>query len=139
MIKILDKIIGIHRDINKNNYNDRPVTLNNQETLVENIRHNSANIGEIESVNENDSGKNLRFDNSTDPTYNATKGKAAIESATDAIKTLDNIIGTLTTIIDLDEVGKNGGSAKDLVSAISILKGYIGTINDLNDEANGVN
>lgn len=134
MIKILDKIIGTHRDINES-YDNRPVTLQDTETLVENIRHNNANIGEIESID----GDNLKFNKDANPSDDATTGKATIESATDAIKALDNIIGTLTTVTNLHEVGdNNGGNATDLVSAISILKGYIGTINDLNDEANGV-
>lgn len=135
MIKILDKIIGIHRNIN-DSYDNRPVTLQDTETLVENIRHNNANIGKIESIN----GDNLRFDKDVEPSDDATTGPATIESATDAIKTLDNIIGTLTTVTNLHEVGNNnGGSATDLVNAISILKGYIGTIGNLQGEANGVN
>lgn len=138
MIKILDKIIGTHRSIN-NSYDSRPVTLKDTETLVQNIQHNNADIGDIESVN----GDNLKFDKNATPSNDATTGKATIESVTDAIKALDNIIGTLTTITNLDEVGKNNklgrNNATDLVNAISILKGYIGTINDLNNEVNGVN
>lgn len=137
MIKILDKIIGAHRSIN-DSYDNRPVTLKDTETLVQNIQHNNADIGNIESVD----GDNLKFDKNVAPSDDATTGKATIESATDAIKALDNIIGTLTIITNLDEVGNNNklgrDNATDLVNAISILKGYIGTINDLNDEVNGV-
>lgn len=137
MIKILDKIIGAHRNIN-DSYDDRPITLKDTETLVQNIQHNNADIGNIESVD----GDNLKFDKNVAPSDDATTGKATIESATDAIKALDNIIGTLTIITNLDEVGNNNklgrDNATDLVNAISILKGYIGTINDLNDEVNGV-
>jgi hypothetical protein len=36
MIKILDKIIGTHRNIN-DSYDNRPITLKDTETLVQNI------------------------------------------------------------------------------------------------------
>lgn len=150
-INQLDKVIGStnkrfgNKEVNANiaNFEDdggvildsedkRPINIT-ETTLADAIVRHDADIGQIETVNTD----NIIFNyDQTNIKLNATTDQAIINSVSDAIKVLDDIIGTLTTITNLNEIGSNrknidnnlDGSALDLVNAIKKLKEYIGTM-----------
>lgn len=127
MITVLDKIIGDYREIDDNNNDSiRPTHgLDFGKNLVDNIKHISVDIGNIENLT------NLNNINFT----NDEKIKPIdIHSAADAIKLLDSAIGRISGLEnDTNKINKN-----NLVESLNQLNSLIGLINNLSG-TNGIN
>lgn len=132
MITVLDKIIGDYRKIDDNDSIRPTHDLDFGKNLVEHIKHNNIDIGNIENlINLN----NINFTNDEkDNTKNITKNSVDIHSAADAIKVLDSAIGRISGLEnDTNKINKN-----NLVESLNQLNSLVGLINNLSG-TNGIN
>lgn len=156
-LKALDKIIGNYKTIDDSSYNNRPnhLTFGN---ITDNLKHLAVDTGQIE----NTEGNNFKYSNGSDSIV-IPSGKNQIESLTDVIKLLDNLIGSFDNRTDtnnfknqsdiisiLNYISNNllgdltGSTPTNKISyatiqnALDQLDKYLGAINNL-DSKNGTN
>ena len=156
-LKALDKIIGNYKTIDDSSYDNRPnhLTFGN---ITDNLKHLAIDTGQIEKTE----GNNFKYSNGSD-NIAIPSGKKQIESLTDVIKLLDNLIGSFDNRTDTNNFKKQsdiisilnyisnnllgdltGSTSTNKISyatiqnALNQLDKYLGAINNL-DSKNGTN
>ena len=145
ILKVLDTIIGQYNTIDEENYDSRPNILD-FDNITNNLKHLAVNTGEID--NSGYTGKNFVYNKLTEVNIEpatatelatdtelaaAVNWQGSIESLTDVIKLLDNIIGSFNT----RENSTNQLLRYDnIIDIINLLSNSLGNINSLSKENN---
>ena len=110
-LKALDKIIGNYKTIDDSSYDNRPnhLTFGN---ITDNLKHLAVDTGQIE----NTEGNNFKYSNGSDSIV-IPSGKNQIESLTDVIKLLDNLIGSFDNRTDTN----NFKNQSDIISILNYI------------------
>ena len=110
-LKALDKIIGDYKTIDDSSYDNRPnhLTFGN---ITDNLKHLAVDTGQIE----NTEGNNFKYSNGSDSIV-IPSGKNQIESLTDVIKLLDNLIGSFDNRTDTN----NFKNQSDIISILNYI------------------
>lgn len=134
ILKVLDTIIGQYNTIDEKSYDDRPNILN-FDNVTNNLKYLAANTGEID--NNDYKGKNFVYNNSAavniEPATgsNASSWQGSIESLTDVIKLLDNIIGSFNT---RENSTNQLQQYNNIISIINLLSTSLGNVKNLSKE-----
>lgn len=138
ILKVLDTIIGQYNTIDEKSYDDRPNILN-FDNITNNLKYLAANTGEID--NNDYKGKNFVYNNSAavniEPTIglNASSWQGSVESLTDVIKLLDNIIGSFNT---RENSTNQLQQYNNIIDILNLLSTSLGNVENL-DEENSIN
>lgn len=138
ILKVLDTIIGQYNTIDEKSYDNRPNILN-FENITNNLKYLAANTGEID--NNDYKGKNFVYNNlaavNIEPTIGPTASswQGSIESLTDVIKLLDNIIGSFNT---RENSTNQLQQYNNIIDILNFLSTSLGNVENL-DEENGIN
>ena len=136
ILKVLDTIIGQYNTIDEESYDNRPNILN-FDNITNNLKYLAANTGEID--NSSYTGKNFVYNNLAAVNIEPATGSAAsswrgsIESLTDAIKLLDNIIGSFNT---RENSTNQLQQHNNIIDIINFLSTSLGNIENLAEENN---
>lgn len=110
-LKALDKIIGDYKTIDDSSYDNRPNHLTFG-SITDNLKHLAVDTGQIE----NTEGNNFKYSNGSDDIA-IPSGKNQIESLTDVIKLLDNLIGSFDNRTDTN----NFKNQSDIISILNYI------------------
>lgn len=138
ILKVLDTIIGQYNTIDEESYDSRPNILN-FDNITNNLKHLAVNTGEID--NNNYTGKNFVYNNlaavNIEPATGsvASNWRGSIESLTDVIKLLDNIIGSFNT---RENSTNQLQQYNNIIDIINLLSTSLGNVENL-DEENNIN
>lgn len=110
-LKALDKIIGDYKTIDDSSYDNRPNHLTFG-SITDNLKHLAVDTGQIEKTE----GNNFKYSNGSDNIV-IPAGKNQIESLTDVIKLLDNLIGSFANRTDTN----NFKNQSDIISILNYI------------------